>query len=452
MIFNLTCKQCLCLFLFAIASANLAVGADNQIDRVLAEQHASVGVQATEVCDDPTFYRRLSLDLIGRVPTTAELEQFLASPDRERAIDHRLQDPEHATFWSQLWTTLLIGRGTQRGVEPEVLRRWIEEQLIANEPIDQMAFRVITAQGVTSLDGPVNYVVAARGDPVMRLSRTFLAVQLDCAECHDHPHDRWTNDDYLAMKRFYQPLRYREVSGGVAVNDVGAGQQRPIFLTGRKPHTDAWRRELGLMVVQSKPFSRAMVNRTWHWLMGRGLIDPVDGLSRDNPAVIPELLESLAGKFRNDFQLQPLIRTICLSEAYQRSPVSNASSDGELQLKFFAARNVRPMLPEQWITSLAVVLNRLVPSPAELATKSQRLLGTVGQAPSTDPFAWKPTSQTLIRQLSGEIPAPLQDLDSLFLGTLARQPTTAERQAAKQHSSQSMLYALVHGNEFITND
>jgi hypothetical protein len=313
---------------------------------------------------------------------------------------------------------------------------------------------LISAEGVTSLHGPVSYVVASRGDPVMRLSRTFLSVQLDCAGCHDHPFDRWTHDDYAALERFYRPLQYREVSGGVSVRDApGSGSPPPVFLTGRQPQTSAWRRELALMVVQSKPFSRAMVNRTWSWLMGRGMVDPVDGLSRENQPTVPKLLEALAADFREGFRLRPLIRRICRSDAYQRKPAGTASRESQRQRQFFAARTTRPMMPEQWIVSVAVVLDRPVPGPQQVAQQTRQLLGIPPQAtPTSDPYQWTETSQTLVRQLSGPIRAPLRDLESLFMATLARSPTAQEGKLMDGYSSQEILFALIHGNEFVLND
>lgn len=441
-----------------IASFSLAEceGEDTQIDELLSRSHERAAISATDRCDDATYIRRLSLDLIGRVPTTGELEQFLSQPNRADAVDRLLDSNEHPRFWSHLWTTMLVGRGDGRGVESEVLRRWVEQRLSDGTAISQLAFQLLTAQGVSSLDGPVSFVVASRQDPVMRLSRTFLSVQLDCAQCHDHPHERWTNEDYRAMQRFYQPTQYREVSGGVAVTDSGPDPrtEKPVFLTGRQPQTSAWRRELGLMVVQSKPFSRAMVNRTWHWLMGRGIVDPVDGLSRDNPAAVPELLDQLASEFRaSRFQLRPLIRKICTSEAYQRNPAVGRSADAQQQLRLFAARNVRAMLPEQWIASTAIVLDRPLPEPADLALRARQILGLSRQdAPATDPFEWTATTQTLIRQLSGDLPAPIRDLDAMFLATVARRPSSEERRLVQSENNQDTLFALVHSNEFIMND
>ncbi len=447
------------MLIASIACGTLSVqnsGADEgTIDRHLAAVHDQTGVVRTDLCDDATFLRRLSLDLMGRVPTEIELVEFLRNPDRTASVDRLLDSPEHPRFWSQLWTSMLIGRAEQRGVERELLQTWVEKALSEELPISQMAFQLITAQGVSSLDGPVNFVVASRQDPVMRLSRIFLSVRLDCAQCHDHPNDRWTNDDYLSMQRFYRSTRYREVSGGIAVSDAGGASESklPVFLTGRKPHTAAWRQELGWMVVQSKPFSRAMVNRVWHWLMGRGIIEPVDGLSRDNPPVVPGLLDALATDFRSDFRLRGMIRRICLSDAYQRTPLSGRDAAAEKSRSLFASRTIRPLLPEQWALSVAVVLDRPIPSPADLAERSRKLLGIVRQAsPSSDPFDWSATSQTMVRQLSLEIPAPLRDLDSIFLATLARKPTQDERSMMARHRSRDMLFALVHSNEFMMND
>lgn len=207
------------------------------------------------------------------------------------------------------------------------------------------------------------------------------------------------------------------------------------------------------MVVTSKPFSRAMVNRTWHWLMGRGIVDPVDGLSRDNPAVIPELLESLSADLRERFDSRSLIRTICLSKAYQRQPSLSESTDAENRRRWFAARTPRMLLPEQWIRSVSIVLDRPALSPQALAERSGRMLGSVRQAtPATDPFQWNSTTQTTIRQLSASVPPPVRDLDSLFLVTLARKPNERERRLVSTAKSQEIVFALVHGNEFLTND
>ena len=196
-----------------------------------------------------------------------------------------------------------------------------------------------------------------------------------------------------------------------------------------------------------------MVNRTWSWLMGRGIVNPVDALSRENAAVVPELLESLAADFRDGYKLRPLIRRICTSVAYQRQPAADSTSESERQRIFFAARSSRPMMPEQWIKSLSIVLDRPVPVAEQLGRQTQQLLGvSLQQTPGSDPYQWTQTSQTLVRQLSGPVRAPLRSLDSLYLATLAREPTEQERSLLRDYSSQETLFALIHSNEFIMND
>lgn len=429
---------------------------DPMIDSLLNEVHQQVGITPLPRCDDATFLRRLSLDLIGRVPSVTELKAFLDDPDRIGAIDQYLARNEHSQFWSQLWTTMLVGRSPRRGVEREVLRQWLASSLADQVPLNQVAFDLIAAQGVTSLNGPANFVLASRDDPVMRLSRTFLSVQLDCAQCHDHPHDRWTNSDYNGMKRFFEPLVFREVAGGVLIEDRGINEpaEKPVFLTGRRPYTAAWRRELAWMVVRSKPFSRAMVNRTWYWLMGRGLVNPVDGWSRENPGKVPDLLEALATDLRdNDYPLRVLIRKICSSQAYQRQSVAGGEVVGKKLEAFFAARTIRQQLPEQWLTSVAQVLDRPLPSQAQVAEQAVRLMGrTQASQTDNDPYDWSATTQSLINQLAGEVPPPLRGLRQIYLATLARGPTDEEIAMAKSHSSQEILFSLVHCNEFVAND
>lgn len=438
-----------------VSTAAAATSASDSIDSILQRVYDAQQITPSKVCDDATFYRRLSLDLIGRVPTESELRSFLASPNRVAAIEGRLASDEHKRFWSQLWTTMLIGRNARKGIEPELLRLWIEEAFQDDLSLDTIAFELIAAGGVTSLFGPANYPAANRDDPVMSLTRTFLSVQLDCAQCHDHPYDRWTNSDYSSLKQFYRPTRYREVSGGISVSDDAPPQNgpSPVFLTGSKPHTLAWRRELALMVVRSKPFSRSMVNRTWYWLTARGIVDPVDGLSRDNPASVPELLETLATTLsESEFSQQDLIRRICLSKAYQREPAPGDTHENARRREVFAARTIRPLLPEQWIVSAEVVLNRPIPEPSQIAARARSLLGRGSQSLTCDPYHWSATSQTLVRQLSLETPAPIRDLDSLFMTTLAREPDETERNMLADYSSRETLFALLHSSEFAMND
>ncbi|MEL6897785.1 MAG: DUF1549 domain-containing protein [Planctomycetota bacterium] len=244
------------------------------IDRRMRQLHDAESLRPAGVCDDATFLRRLTLDLAGRIPTLPEQQQFTADNHRGRAIDRLLASDDHHQFWGDLWNCLLIGDNDQNNVQGDLLRRWMQQQVAANRRLDHMVFDLLTASGTTSLDPPTNFMVANRDGPVLRIGRAFLSTQLDCAQCHDHPSQRWTNDDFNGMKRFFDVVRYRDVSGGIRVSDA-PGQHGnngpPQFLTGQSPQSPAWRKELALMVIRCKPFARSMAGRTWHWLCAQPL-------------------------------------------------------------------------------------------------------------------------------------------------------------------------------------
>ncbi|MDV6032787.1 MAG: DUF1549 domain-containing protein [Phycisphaera sp. RhM] len=428
---------------------------DAPIDAILARAHRQAGISPTETCDDATYLRRISLDLIGRVPTVGELDRFEASIDRPAALDRMLQSDEFSRYWSQLWTTLLIGRGETRQVDRESLRRWLQTQLEQKKPLDQIAFDLISAEGVTTLDGHVNFLVGNREDPVTPVSRIFLGVQLDCARCHDHPFDRWTQDDYIAMRRFFQTISVREVSGGIRVDDTGAksgaGEDGPRFLTGSRPRTAAWRRELALMTVRCQPFARAMGNRVWQLLIGRGIVDPVDGLSQTHPPSVPELHQALADQLlANGFDMRDLIRTIAASDAYARTaPTADATDPAEV-IELFAARAPRPLLPEQLIASYATVMNRDLPSPQRLNTMAVEFMGrSEAETGATDPLALQRTSQGLLQELAADTSPPSGDLDSIFRSALSRRPDDWERQRFADVPGSDLLYVLLHANDFV---
>lgn len=433
---------------------------DAPIDAILERTHRRAGLQPSPPCDDVLFLRRATLDLVGRVPTLAELRAFQVEPNRSKLIDRLLATPEFDRYWSILWTDALIGRGPSRQTDREALRRWLEEAFSQRRPLDQIAFDLIAAQGVTSLDGAVNFLLANREDPVTPVSRTFLGVQLDCARCHDHPFDRWSQNDYLAMKRFFSLMQLREVSGGVRLLDTGNAtdqpDQTPRFLTGAQPRTSAWRTELALMTVRCQPFARAMGNRTWQWLIGRGVVDPVDALSHDNPPAVPELHQALADQLRGQhFSLRRLVRTICLSDAYRRSDFATAiknqnAGEAAEHYKQFASRAPRPLLPEQLVRSYHTVTERDQPPPPRLHELAVNFFGQASvSSGAADPFDVPRGSQGLLHELALPVNAPTRDLDDLFQITLARLPDESERRRFGDLPADDVFYALLHCNEFV---
>lgn len=198
----------------AHSEAPSAAHAEAPIDSILANVHAKSGIEPVGIVDDRVFLRRVTLDLIGRVPTIGEIRDFRRTRDRSKRIDDLLASVDFDQYWSQLWTSILIGRSPDSRADREALRQWIEQAFRDRIPMNQIAFDLISAQGVTSLSGPVNFMVGNREDPVTSVSRVFLGVQLDCARCHDHPYDRWTEEDYTLMRRFFQTVRIEEEGRG----------------------------------------------------------------------------------------------------------------------------------------------------------------------------------------------------------------------------------------------
>ncbi|MEM6473188.1 MAG: DUF1549 domain-containing protein, partial [Planctomycetota bacterium] len=396
--------------------------------------------------------------------------------DRESAIERLLSSPDFASYWSQLWATILVGRGDEPQSDRERLRLWMEQRLRENTPFDQVAFDLISADGVTTLHGPVNFLVANREDPVTQVSRVFLGVQLDCARCHDHPFDRWTQNDYEKMRRFFETMRVQEVSGGTELSD-SPGDRRageddlPQFLTGARPRTSVWRRDLAIMTVRVKPFARAIGNRAWQLLIGRGIVDPVDGLSESEPPSVGELHEFLANRLQQSgFDIQDLIRLICQSHAYARTdhPADTEATlvDRSRDYAAFAARRPRPMLPEQWVLSHETVVRKsLSPieggllenktgqaDPVTINSNAIHLLGTSAVSiGGTDPLSFQRTSQGLLHEISIPSNANARSLEELFLATLQRQPSPNEERLFADASQRDVLYALLHCNEFVFN-
>ncbi len=414
-----------------------------------------VATAAESACDDATFLRRVSLDLIGRVPTVDEQLAFAESRDRSALVDELLDNPEHPLFWSQLWSTLLVGRFPGQQTDRELLRRWLEDSLAKEVPLNHLAFELISASGISSLHGPVNYLLGNREDQVLRLGRAFLGVQLDCAKCHDHPTDRWTNDDYIALERFFRPVRFREVPGGVEVSDNvprESGHELPRFLTGREAVTAAWRRELAMMVIQCKPFSRSMVRRVWHWTMGSSLSGGVDSVQRESHPAEFEWLEQLSARLvEQGFQLKGLLREICLSPGYQ-AVVSDSRERGTGASGLHPHRSVRRMLPEQWIASVRVVARQSPLSGAELSEQTRRLMGQAQSSLSSDPFEWTPTSQQTLRSLSGEIPNGGESLGGVFQRALGRPPLRSDATLFGDMMPEQVAFVLIQSNEFLLND
>lgn len=332
----------------------------NYIDRHVFMKLRSLRINPSPLASDTTFLRRAYLDLIGVVPSAKEARAFMAdshADKRARLVDELLERPEFAEFWALKWGDLF--RNEEKTIDRKGVQgfhAWIARSLRENKPLDQFVREIIAARGSTYQNPPANYYRALR-DPVTRAEATaqvFLGVRLQCAQCHNHPYDRWSQDDYYDWAALFARVNYKVLENrrrdnldkhefvgeqvvyvareGQVTNARNGKPARPRYLGADKPlapEADALR-ELAGRVTSDPLFAKSQVNRTWYHLMGRGLVDPIDDFRPTNPASHPELLEQLARDFAGrKFDLRWLIRTIMRSQTYQLSAEPNDTNAGD---------------------------------------------------------------------------------------------------------------------------
>jgi hypothetical protein len=329
---------------------------NNFIDEYVFAKLEKFHLLPSKLASDAEFLRRVCLDVTGTLPPPERVREFLSDDDprkRENLIEILLDSPEYVDYWTFRFADLF--RATKR-----FYWRWIRDCVARNKPYDQMARERLASQG---FDRPSRfYSMAAKARPVQRVVaedfRVFLGQRMDCAECHDHPFETWSQDQFWGLAAFYGRMTLTEWVSPVdlqVVLDDPDGQEvdwgmdgtealefikiahprtkksiRPRFFDGRKLPAEMShdpRSKLAEWVTSHPYFARAIVNRMWSYFFGRGIIDPVDNFSATNPPTHPELLDALAQYFReNGHDLKALVRLIVRSRAYQRSSIPNDSN------------------------------------------------------------------------------------------------------------------------------
>lgn len=341
-------------------SAYAALREHNEIDRYAHERFKKLGILPSDLCSDAEFIRRVTLDTIGRLPAPERVQAFLADPaadKRARLIDELLSDANalaYADYWATKWGDLLRPNTQRVGVKPVYLMDdWIRRKFRENAPWDAFVRELLTAQGSTHQVGPLAIWRDKRepADMAEYVSRIFLGVRLDCAKCHHHPSEKWSQDDYYSLAAFFGSMKRKGqgisapisgepeywwfqpgVSGTVKhpVTDVVLAPkppEGPVF--DRIPaETDPRTVLLDWMTAPENPqFARAAVNRVWGELFGRGIVHPVDDFRASNPPTNEPLLDWLASDFsRQGYDLKELLRTILNSRLYQLSSLPNATN------------------------------------------------------------------------------------------------------------------------------
>jgi len=305
--------------------------------------------------DDRTLVRRLYLDLIGTLPEPKEVEAYVSDTAADKygkLVVKLLARPEHVDHWAYKWGDLL--RVDPKRLDPKgaaAYHEWVREQVTKNTPLDRMARELLLATGDTHKVGAANFsrVPGDAGTQAEYVSQVFLGVRLQCANCHNHPLDRWTQDDYHGLAAVFAKLKRGQEIGFKPEGEVIHPRTGKAALP-RLPGLEfidgkADPREKLAMWVTSKEntyFSKTATNRLWRELMGRGLVEPIDDHRATNPATHPELLDALAKDFvTNGFDVKHVLRTIVASEAYRRS--ATATGANKTDDRFYSRGIVRTL-------------------------------------------------------------------------------------------------------------
>ena len=340
----------------AVFNASVPLGAPvkhlpptkNFIDQLVFANLKQISVPPSPVCDDTTFLRRVSLDIAGRLPTVAEAEAFLASTDpakRDKLVDALLASPDYADFFANKWTALLKNkRDAANDITANfAFHSWVRDSLLANKPYDQLVRQLLAATGTIADNPPVAWYkrVKQPTEQLEDVAQLFLGVRMQCAQCHHHPFERWSQHDYYSMSAFFSQIgRKPTATAGedVIFHKRGVAQTEnkktklPVKPAGLgdpaldiPPDEDPRLRLADWMGNKANPFfAKSLVNRYWKHFFKRGLIEPEDDIRDTNPPSNPELLDALAKHFvESGFDLKAVVRVIAQSSTYQLSATPN---------------------------------------------------------------------------------------------------------------------------------
>ena len=328
----------------------------NYIDTWVFRQLQELGLPPSNLCDDSTFVRRATVTIAGRVPTRAEVVAFLdeSSPDkRQRLVNDLIDSNDYADQFATKWAAILRNKrtGDQDKRATFAFYYWIRDRLLENYPYDAFVRDIVAASGDVSIHPPVAWYREVRDSSALveDTAQLFLGMRIQCARCHHHPFEKWSQRDYHSFSAFYSQVGRKQSEfgnqdriihrrGTASVQDPKTGEQLlPTGLDGPPTEVSPWddprQRLVDWMTQPANPFfSRALVNRYWKHFFGRGLVDPEDDIRVTNPASNPELLDALAKDFVDHrYDLKHLVRTICTSQVFQLAADPNAYNQQDKQ-------------------------------------------------------------------------------------------------------------------------
>jgi hypothetical protein len=488
----------------------------NYVDELALAKWKKLGLRPSPVCDDATFLRRATVDLCGRLPTPAEVKAFLAdtAADKQpKLIDRLLDSPDYPAYFALRWGSILRNSNLAGADQAAyAFHAWIKDTIARNRPYDEFVRGIVAAAGEWQDAPAINWYWQNRDDQLHQVTadvaQIFLGIRLQCAKCHHHPYERWGQADYYGLAGFFTRLgrkSFGQPPPYYAAATVTTGEKDP--LTGKTPEPkypdgpspkftpedDPRHALVDWMAKPDNPFfARALVNRMWGHLMGRGLFHEVDDQRDTNPPSNPELLDALAQDFiKHKFDVKYVIRTIATSRVYQLSAVPTDGNKDDRQN--FARYYARRMPAEVFLDAVnqatgtkagfnGVGTNgRAVDLPHEgfgsyfldtfdrpkrvTVCECERSTGaTLSQVlllANSDEMENKiGAGDGRVAKLVKEKKSPTEAIEELYLASLSRPPTADERaktlgyldqQANKQQGLEDVLWALLNSKEFMFN-
>ncbi len=499
----------------------VALPRNNIIDDLVWQKLKSLRITPSPPADDAKFLRRAHLDIIGRLPTPDEVRAFLADGDshkRARIVDELLERPEYADHWAAKWADLLRPNPYRVGIKAVLnYDAWIRDSFRQNKPYDQFVRELVTAKGSTWENGAAVLFRDRREPPEMTtlVSQLFLGIRLECARCHHHPFEKWSQDDFYSFAAYFARVGFKgtglspPISGGeesVLVKKTGSVEHpltgkslapRPLF--GQAPQNDASadpREALAAwMTADDNPyFALTIANRLWADLMGRGLVEPIDDLRATNPPTNDALLEALASELRRSrYDLKELVRAICTSHVYSLSSLPGDRNAGDRQnySRHYRSRLRAEVLADAF-ADITGVAEQLRGTPAGSRTNEiwttrveSVFLDTFSRPnPNQDPPCERSGDSTVTQTLhlmnapqlhsrvasdkgraarlaSSEM-SPARIAEQLYLLVYSRLPDEAEREIASSHfaepemtrrrATEDLMWALLNTPEFMLKD
>ncbi|MFZ4732581.1 MAG: DUF1549 domain-containing protein [Pirellulales bacterium] len=487
--------------------------AANAIDELVNRKLEKLRINPSELCSDEEFLRRVSLDICGVLPTSDEYRTFIQSTDpakREHLVDSLLERKEFVEMWVMKWSELLMIRTSQQISYKAMLLyyNWLQERIQANVPIDQLVRELLSASGGTFTNAATNYYQNETDTLKVaeNVAQVFLGMRIQCAQCHNHPFDRWTMDDYYGFANFFAQIGRKQgedpretvvfnSGGGDVKHPVGGRVVPPKALGGGFPDLAGRDRRAVMAEWLTSPdnayFSRNLVNIVWAHFFGPGLINEVDDVRVSNPPVNEELLTDLSRRFvESKYDFKKLVRDICTSRTYQLSTKTNeTNATDERNFSHALLRRVRAEVLLDMVSAVTDTKNKFGGLPlgaraVQIAdgNTSTYFLTTFGRATrgsvcscevkmepnlsqalhllNGDTVQGKIQAGGLVKRLLDAGQTPEQIIEEFYIRALTRRPTDKEKadllalvaaDPAPQQALEDGFWAVLNSREFVFN-